>query len=55
MERYAIEQEISRLAEITAKRVRGATPLTCAIDIVKSGQLQPAEQGEIEFSGLQGS
>ena len=50
MEHYAIEQEISRSAVINAKRVRDVRPLTSAIDIVKSGQLQPAEQGEVEFS-----
>lgn len=45
VEHYAIEQEISRSAEINAKRVRDVTPLTSAIDIMKSGQLQPAAQG----------
>ena len=50
VEHYAIEQEISRLAEINAKRVRDVTALRCPIDIFKSGQLQPAAQGEIEFS-----
>ena len=45
VEHYAIEQEISRLAEINAKRVRDATPLSRPIDIFKSGQLQPAAQG----------
>ena len=50
VEHYAIEQEIWRLAEINAKRVRDVTPLRCPIDILKSGQLQPAAQGKIEFS-----
>lgn len=50
VEPYAIEQEISRLAEINPKRVRDVTPLSCPIDIFKSGQLKPAAQGEIEFS-----
>ena len=45
VEHYAIEQEISRSAVINAKRVRDVRPLTSAIDIVKSGQLQPAAQG----------
>ena len=49
VEHYAIEQEISRSAEINAKRVRDLTPLRRPIDIFKSGQLQPAAQGEIEF------
>ena len=45
VEHYAIEQEISRIAEINAKRVRDVTPLRRPIDIFKSGQLQPAAQG----------